>query len=80
MFRGKPVEIRTAPHLKRPQGVDEIMRNVVYALLPIAGFSVWQFGISSLALRHHDAGGDAHRAPVFAPVGSRATRLATGAW
>ena len=50
MFKGKPVEIRTAPHLKRPQGVDEIMRNVVYALLPIAGFSVWQFGISSLAL------------------------------
>ena len=26
------------------------MRNVVYALLPVAGFSVWQFGISALAL------------------------------
>ena len=50
MFKGKPVEIRTAPHLKRPQSVDEIMRNVVYALLPVAGFSVWQFGLSSLAL------------------------------
>jgi electron transport complex protein RnfD len=45
-----PIEIRTAPHLKRPQGVEQIMRNVVYALLPVAGFSVWQFGISALAL------------------------------
>ena len=50
MFRDKPVEIRTAPHLKRPQSVDEIMRNVVYALVPIAAFSILQFGISSLAL------------------------------
>ena len=49
-MKGQPIEIRTAPHLKRPQGVDDIMRNVVYALLPIAAFSVWQFGISSLAL------------------------------
>ena len=50
MFEDKPVEIRSAPHLKRPQSVDQIMRNVVYALLPVAGFSVWQFGISALAL------------------------------
>ena len=46
----KPVEIRTAPHLKRAQSVDVIMRNVVYALLPIVAFSVYQFGISVLAL------------------------------
>jgi len=26
------------------------MRNVIYALLPVAGFSVWLFGISALAL------------------------------
>ena len=50
MFESKPVEIRAAPHLKRPQAVDEIMRNVVYALLPIVAFSVWLFGISVLAL------------------------------
>ena len=46
----RPIEIRTAPHLKRPRGVDEIMRNVVYALLPVVGFSAWQFGISAIAL------------------------------
>ena len=50
MFEAKAVEIRAAPHLKRPQAVDEIMRNVVYALLPIVAFSVWLFGISVLAL------------------------------
>jgi electron transport complex protein RnfD len=50
MFSKLPVEIRTAPHLKRPQSVDVIMRNVVYALLPIVAFSVYQFGISALAL------------------------------
>lgn len=50
MMQGKPVEIRTAPHLKRAQSVDVIMRNVVYALLPIVAFSVYQFGISVLAL------------------------------
>ena len=50
MFSKQPVEIRTAPHLKRPQTVDQIMRNVVYALLPVAAFAVYQFGISALAL------------------------------
>lgn len=45
-----PIEIRTAPHLKRPRGVDQIMRNVVYALLPVSGYAVYQFGISVLAL------------------------------
>ncbi len=50
MLKGKPVEIRTSPHLKRPQTVADIMRNVVYALLPIAALAVYLFGISALAL------------------------------
>jgi electron transport complex protein RnfD len=50
MFKGKPIEIRTSPHLKRPQQVSDIMRNVVYALLPVVAFSVWQFGLSALLL------------------------------
>jgi electron transport complex protein RnfD len=50
MARKTPIEIRTAPHLKRSQSVDVIMRNVVYALLPIVAFSVYQYGISALAL------------------------------
>ena len=48
------IELRTSPHL-RPQlrktpSVDMIMRNVVYALLPISAFAIYQFGISALAL------------------------------
>jgi electron transport complex protein RnfD len=45
-----PVEIRTSPHMKKVISVDQIMRNVVFALLPICGWSVFQFGISALAL------------------------------
>jgi len=46
----KPVEIHTSPHLKKVISVDQIMRNVVYALLPVCAWSVYQFGISVLAL------------------------------
>ncbi|MFA5530936.1 MAG: RnfABCDGE type electron transport complex subunit D [Thiohalomonadaceae bacterium] len=44
------IELRTSPHVKSPTTVAQIMRNVVYALLPICAWSVWQFGISALAL------------------------------
>lgn len=46
----KPIEIRTSPHLKRTISVDRIMRNVVFALLPICAFAVFQFGLSALLL------------------------------
>jgi Na+-translocating ferredoxin:NAD+ oxidoreductase subunit D len=48
MSRG--IEIRTSPHLKRVVTVDKIMRTVVLALLPVAAFAVWQFGLSALLL------------------------------
>jgi electron transport complex protein RnfD len=44
------IELRTSPHVRAPASVEQIMRNVIYALLPIAAFAVWQFGISALAL------------------------------
>ena len=46
----KAIEIRTSPHLKRSLTVDQIMRNVVIALLPICAFAVYQFGLSALLL------------------------------
>lgn len=46
----RTVELRTSPHLREGPSVEAIMRNVVYALLPICGFAVWQFGLSALAL------------------------------
>lgn len=44
------VILRTSPHFRSHNRVDTIMRNVVYALLPVCAFSVYQFGISVLAL------------------------------
>ena len=44
------VILRTSPHFRSTNRVDVIMRNVVYALLPVCAFSVYQFGISVLAL------------------------------
>jgi len=44
------VELKTSPHLRTPASVEQIMRNVVYALLPICAFAVYQFGLSALAL------------------------------
>lgn len=44
------MELRSSPHLRKPIGVEIIMRNVVFSLLPICAFAVYQFGISALAL------------------------------
>jgi len=42
--------LRTSPHLKQTVTVEQIMRNVVYALLPVCLFAIYAFGISVLAL------------------------------
>ena len=44
------IELRTSPHLKQPLTVEQIMRNVVYALLPVCAWSVYAFGFSALLL------------------------------
>lgn len=44
------IELRTSPHLKQPITVEQIMRNVVYALLPVCAWSVYAFGLSALLL------------------------------
>jgi electron transport complex protein RnfD len=44
------IELRTSPHVVKGSSVERIMFNVVLALLPIAAFSVWQYGLSALAL------------------------------
>ncbi|MCW5595045.1 MAG: RnfABCDGE type electron transport complex subunit D [Rhodocyclaceae bacterium] len=42
-------EIRSAPHIKSPRSVEMIMRNVVFSLLPVCAFFVYQYGISAAA-------------------------------
>lgn len=44
------LEVRTSPHAHSARSVEKIMANVVFALLPICGYAIWLFGISSLAL------------------------------
>lgn len=44
------IDIRTSPYIRKAATVAEIMRNVVYALLPLAAYATYQFGISALAL------------------------------
>jgi electron transport complex protein RnfD len=44
------IEVRTSPHVHSPRSVDMIMRNVVYALIPVAAYGVWLFGWSALLL------------------------------
>jgi electron transport complex protein RnfD len=44
------IQVRTSPHVHSPQSVDIIMRNVIYALVPIAIYGVFLFGWSALAL------------------------------
>ena len=50
MNKAVQIELRTSPHIKRGVTVERIMLNVVLALLPLALFSVWQYGLSVLAL------------------------------
>jgi Na+-translocating ferredoxin:NAD+ oxidoreductase subunit D len=44
------VQLHTSPHLRAAKSVDVIMRNVALALTPVCLFSVYQFGLSTLAL------------------------------
>jgi len=44
----RTLEIHTSPHIASGASVDVIMRNVVWALLPVAAFSVYSFGLAAL--------------------------------
>ena len=43
----KHLEIGSSPHITSGASVDVIMRNVVYALLPVCVFSVYLFGLGA---------------------------------
>jgi len=44
----KTLRISSSPHINKGVSVDVIMRNVVYALLPVTAFAVYAFGINAL--------------------------------
>ena len=46
--RKKTLEIDTSPHIASGGSVDIIMRNVVFALIPVCVFAVYVFGLAAL--------------------------------
>ncbi len=44
------LRISTSPHIKAREDVRDIMFNVAMALVPIALFAIWSFGLSALLL------------------------------
>jgi electron transport complex protein RnfD len=44
----KTLNINTSPHITSGSSTDTIMKNVVWALIPIALFAVYSFGLSAL--------------------------------
>ena len=44
----KTLNISTSPHITKGTSTEVIMRNVVWALLPVAAFAVYSFGLSAL--------------------------------
>lgn len=44
------VSLRTSPHIWRGVSIQRVMLDVVLALIPIVGFSIYCFGLSALAL------------------------------
>lgn len=47
-MEAKTLHISTSPHLIKGVSTVDIMRNVVYSLLPVVGFSVYAFGMNAL--------------------------------
>ena len=44
------LELRSAPLLHNPRSVEQIMRQVIYALLPLCVYAIYVFGLSAAAL------------------------------
>lgn len=44
----KTLDISSSPHIVKGRSTEDIMRNVVWALLPVVFFSVYAFGLNAL--------------------------------
>ena len=65
------IQLRTSPHIRSALPVDVIMRNVVYALVPVCLYAVFQFGISAMALLAVCAGGCVATEHLFSRLARR---------
>ncbi|MGB5820867.1 MAG: RnfABCDGE type electron transport complex subunit D [Saonia sp.] len=44
----KTLDISSSPHIYKRRSTDDIMKNVVWALMPVVFFSVYSFGLNAL--------------------------------
>jgi len=44
----KTLHISTSPHIIKGVSTDDIMLNVVWALIPVSAFAVYAFGLAAL--------------------------------
>jgi electron transport complex protein RnfD len=49
-MESRTLHISTSPHLRKGISTSDIMRNVVYALMPVAAFSIYAFGLNALMI------------------------------
>jgi electron transport complex protein RnfD len=72
------LELQASPHLHKPMTVDRIMYNVIYALAPVCLFSVWQFGLSALALLVTCTGVSVLAEQLFCRISGKASTVSDG--
>jgi electron transport complex protein RnfD len=72
------LEIRTSPHILSGHSVDTIMFNVVLALLPVAAFAVYAFGLAALAVLATAVASCLAAERAFCRIGGRPSTL--GDW
>lgn len=75
---GPLLDLQASPHLHKPLTVDQIMRQVIYALLPVCAFSVWLFGLSALALIVACTAGCLLTERLFNHLGGKPSTLSDG--
>lgn len=46
----RTLDIASSPHLVSGASVDAIMRQVIYALLPVVAFAIYSYGLAALAI------------------------------
>ena len=44
----KTLDISSSPHIVKGRSTEDIMKNVVWALLPVVFFSIYSFGLNAL--------------------------------
>lgn len=72
------MELRASPHLRLARDVPGMMREVALALVPVAGWAVWQFGLAALLLLATTTAACLATEALFARLSGRGGNLGDG--